>query len=131
MESFDAPALSPNCEARPASTVPPQALMLMNDQFVLERAGDLAERLRREKPGGARDQVALLWRLLFAAEPTNDEMQRSLVYLAEQTETLRAVAAAKKDEKTKAQSPAPDPSLQALASLCQALLGSNRFLYLD
>jgi hypothetical protein len=131
METFDTPALSPNCEARPVSTVPPQALMLMNDQFVLERANDLAGRLRRERPGGARDQIALLWRLLFAEEPTDAEMQRSLIYLAEQTETLRAVAAAKKDDKAKPQTPPPDPSLQSLASLCQALLGSNRFLYLD
>jgi len=28
-------------------------------------------------------------------------------------------------------SPPPDPSRQALASLCQALLGSNRYLYLE
>jgi hypothetical protein len=131
MDTFDTPALSPNCEARPVSTVPPQALMLMNDQFVLERASDLAERLRRERPGGARDQLALLWRLLFAAEPTDVELQRSLIYLAEQTETLRATGDAKKDDKGKAQATAPDPSLQSLASLCQALLGSNRFLYLD
>jgi hypothetical protein len=131
METFDTPALSPNCEARPVSTVPPQALMLMNDLFVLDRASDLAERLRRERPGSAREQVVLLWRLLFAEEPTDAEMQRSLIYLAEQTETLRAVAAARKDDKAKAQTPAPDPSLQSLASLCQALLGSNRFLYLD
>jgi hypothetical protein len=131
METFDTPALSPNCEARPVSTVPPQALMLMNDQFVLERASDLAVRLRQERPGGARDQVALLWRLLYAEEPTDAEMQRSLIYLAEQTETLRAAATAKKDDKAKTQTQPPDPSLQSLASLCQALLGSNRFLYLD
>ena len=62
-------------------------------------------------------------------------MQRSLIYLAEQTETLRAVAAtnaaAKKDNKANPQVPASDPPLQALASLCQALLGANRFLYVD
>lgn len=135
MEAFDTPGLSPNCEARPVSTAPPQALMLMNDQFVLERASDLAERLRRERPGRARDQIVLLWRFLFAVEPTDSEMQRSLIYLAEQTETLRAVSAtnsaARKDDKAKTQTAAPDPSLQSLASLCQALLGSNRFLYLD
>ena len=109
--------------------------MLMNDPFVLERANDLAERLRRERPGGAREQVGLLWRLLFATEPCEAEMQRSLIYVAEQTETLRAVAAtnaaAKKDNKANPQVPASDPPLQALASLCQALLGANRFLYVD
>ncbi len=135
METFDAPPVVPNCEARPVSTVAPQALMLMNDQFVLERASDLAERLRRERAGGARDQVSLLWRLLFAGEPSEAEMQRSLIYLAEQTETLRAIlsksAETKRDDKGKSAPATADPSLQALASLCQAMLASNRFLYLE
>jgi len=140
LEPFDAPAINPNCEIRPVSTVPPQALMLLNDQFVLDRATDLAERIRRESPGGARHQISRLWRLLFGVEPNEAEMQRSLIYLAEQTETLRATFSQltaereKKDPKAKAppaSSPATDPTLQSLASLCQALVGSNRFLYLD
>ena len=134
METFDAPAISPNCDARAVSTVPPQALLLMNDQFVLERAADLAERLHRERPGNVREQIELLWSLLFSATPSAAEMQRTLIYLVEQTETIRATLAAsappKKDDKAKATA-APDPAQQALASVCQALLGSNRFLYLD
>jgi hypothetical protein len=127
METFDPPALSPNCEARPVSTVPPQALMLMNDPFVLERATELAERLRRERPGHVREQIALLWQLLFAADPTEAEMQKSLLYLVEQAETLRPALAGKKVEAGKS----AEASLQALSTLCQALLGSNRFLYLE
>ncbi len=134
METFDAPAISPNCDARAVSTVPPQALLLMNDQFVLERAADLAERLHRERPGNVREQIELLWSLLFSATPSAAEMQRTLIYLVEQTETIRATVAAnptpKKDDKAKATA-VPDPAQQALASVCQALLGSNRFLYLD
>ncbi len=134
METFDAPPVAPNCEARPSTTVPPQSLLLLNDPFVLDRSADLAERLRREKPGGARDQLALLWRLLFSTTPTEAELQRSLVYLAEQTETIRArttrTAEARKDDKKPAPAPA-DPQLLAMASLCQALLGSNRFLYVE
>jgi hypothetical protein len=148
METFDTPTLTPNCEARAVSTSPPQSLLLMNDGFVLERAADLAERLRREYPGQARAQLVLLWRLLLAGDPTETELNRSLLYLAEQTETLRATitaavpapatatapakpnaaAAPRKEDAAKAP---PDPSFQALASLCQAMLGSNRFLYLE
>ena len=127
METFDPPALSPNCEARPVSTVPPQALMLMNDPFVLARATDLAERLRRERPGHVRDQIILLWQLLFAAEPSEAEMQQGLLYLVEQAETLRPSLAGKKPDAGKS----ADASLQALSTLCQALLASNRFLYLE
>ncbi len=142
LEPFDVPASNPNCEARSTSTVAPQALMLLNDQFVLDRATDLAERLRRESPGGARAQLSRLWRLLFGSDPSEAEMQRSLIYLAEQTETLRATFAQlaadreRKEKDARAKSPPPtatpaDASLQSLASLCQALLGSNRFLYVD
>ena len=139
LETFDAAALAPNCEARPASTVPPQSLMLLNDQFVLDRAQDLAQRVRRECPGSLRGQIQRAWHWVFAAEPTAAEMQRSLIYLAEQTETLRsptpptapptAPASAKND--APATATAPDAPLQALASWCQMLLGSNRFLYVE
>ncbi len=131
METFDAAAISPNCEIRAVSTVPPQSLVMMNDQFVLERSQDLATRLRRERSGDARGQVMLLWRLLFACEPDNAELQRSLVYLAEQTEAIRSTVDPGGEKKKDAKAPAVDVPLQALASLCQTLLGSNRFLYLD
>ena len=139
METFDAPTLTPNCEARPVSTVPPQALMLMNDSFVLSSAADLAERLRREHPQSIRDQLNRLWRLAYVRDPLDSEVRRSLDYLTAQTEILRATIAAgaeaktddKSKDKSKAPIPAADPSLQALASLCQAMFSSNRFLYLD
>ncbi|MFM8360588.1 MAG: TonB-dependent receptor domain-containing protein, partial [Verrucomicrobiota bacterium] len=130
IETFDAPALTPNCEVRPVSTVPPQALMLMNDPFVVERAMDLAGRLRREAPGQVREQIRRLWRLVYGVEPTGEEMQRGLFYLAEQAETIRAAWAAA-GRVAKPGEAAPDPAAQALASLGQALLGSNRFLYVE
>lgn len=135
METFDSPTLKPNCEARFFSTVPPQALMLMNDHFVLSTASDLAERLRREQPDSVPEQLNLLWRLTYIREASNSEIRRSLDYLAAQTETLRVTITPgvemKTDDKNKVQLPAVDPSLQALASLCQVMLGSNHFLYLD
>ena len=134
LETFDTAALTPNCEARPVSTVPSQSLMLLNDQFVLERSADLADRLRRDQPGNVRAQIHQLWELLFAQPPTPAELQSSLLYLVEQTETLRAQNLARAAAATKAESKSPtgtDASLQALASLCQALWGSNRFLYVD
>lgn len=130
IETFDAPALTPNCEARPVSTVPPQALMLMNDPFVVERSMDLAGRLRREAPGRVREQIRRLWRLVYGVDPSGEEMQRGLFYLAEQAETIRAGGAAAGRAAKPGEAP-PDPAAQALASLGQALLGSNRFLYVE
>jgi hypothetical protein len=131
MEVFDAPTLTPNCEARVVSTVPPQALMLMNDQFVLSASSDLAKRLKVERPENETAQLSRLWQLVYLREPSPKEMDRSLVYLTEQTKALAARTEPKPDDKSKTPSPSADPSTQALASLCQALFGSNRFLYLD
>jgi Protein of unknown function (DUF1553) len=125
--------INPNCEVRTRSTVAPQALLLMNDPFVLERANDLALRLRQECPGNARQQIVRLWELAFAQVPSELEIQRSLIYLAEQTEALRQRAEVinAKSGTGKRETTGADPLLKALSSLCQVILGSNRFLYLD
>ena len=48
MRAFDAPVMECNCDKRAASTVATQSLMLMNNEFVLKQAADLATRVRRE-----------------------------------------------------------------------------------
>jgi hypothetical protein len=129
LETFDAPVMSPNCDARASTTGAPQSLLLMNDTVVVSMATDFAERLRREHPDDAPAQIRRAWRLLFAAEPTSDELRESEEFLAAETEILTArvtPAPAKKD------APAPpDPQLQALASLCQSLFSTSRFLYIE
>src|SRR5207248_9613981 len=57
LEAFDAPAMEPNCECRNASTVAPQALLLMNNAFVVAAAEALAGRVRREGGADVRAQV--------------------------------------------------------------------------
>ncbi|MHA3772198.1 DUF1549 domain-containing protein [Verrucomicrobiota bacterium sgz303538] len=128
LDAFDAPVMSPNCDARASTTVAPQSLLLMNDSFVVNTATHFAERLRREHTGDARAQITRAWQLLFGVGPSESEQRDMLLYLAEQGETLRARIAAQPPKKD---APAPDPQLQALASLCQALLSTNRFLYVE
>jgi hypothetical protein len=128
LDSFDAPAMLPNCEIRTSTTVAPQSLLLMNDTFVLENARALATRLRQESPGDARAQIAGAWRLLFSEDPPEADLQRCLSYLGEQTETLRVYH---EGVTRAAEAPLPDPGLDALASLCQILCSSNRFLYVE
>jgi hypothetical protein len=47
-ETFDMPDTSMSCERRNVTTVAPQALALLNNEFLLEQAGRFAQRLRRE-----------------------------------------------------------------------------------
>src|SRR5438270_3882773 len=56
LDTFDAPAMEPNCDARNASTVTPQALMFMNSEFVVTQAGDFAERVWKEARDDPRAQ---------------------------------------------------------------------------
>jgi hypothetical protein len=133
LESFDQPVMTPNCELRTASTVAPQSLTMLNDIFVATEAEHFATRLLAENPGSARSQVHRAWKLVYGADPTEHEMSESLVYLAEQTEQIRAELAEKDQtvRKKDDQPPAADPQKLALASFCQALISADRFLYID
>lgn len=126
LDTFDMPQMTPNCDARRASTVAPQSLMFMNDLGVLGMAEDLARRLDREAPGDAASQVRRAWALVFVAEPSDAEVAAATEFLAGQQRVLEPRKPA-----DPAAAAAFDPRLQALTVLCQAMLSSNRFLYVD
>ena len=132
LETFDLPLMDPNCGCRQASTVTPQSLMLMNSPFALEFAGHFAERVVAEAGIERRAQVAHAWRLAFAGEPAEDEINHAMAFVATQTEQFRANQAA---EPKPAEGATPTakatPEQQALTSYCHALLSSNAFLYVE
>jgi hypothetical protein len=131
LETFDMPQMAPNCEARRASTVAPQSLMFMNDAAVLEEAAALAGRLAREAPGDEAAQVRRAWALLYAGEPTEAELASAAQFLAEQRQAFEARRPTDPAAAAAGTASGEQPQSQALASLCQALLSSNRFLYVD
>jgi hypothetical protein len=108
--------------------VAPQALFLMNDDFVVRAGRGLAERVRKELSGDVRGQVRRAWALTQGRAPSAAEESRFLELLAEQTESLREYD--RKHPPAKG-AVAEDPTLQALGSLCQALLASNHLLHLE
>jgi hypothetical protein len=135
LTAFDAPVMEINCELRQSSTVAPQALMLMNSDFILSQSAKFADRLRREATNDVPAQITRAWQLAFARPPSAREREQSLDFLARQIDYLRerdaakvAPVSTKKDSK-----PAPkiEPDVQALRSLCQSLLGANELLYVD
>ncbi len=113
LEPFDLPRMEPNCASRSTSTVSPQALMLMNSNFVVERARQFAARLKREAGDDVRAQVGLAWKLAFAKQPTDEELSGAVAFIEKQSAHF------------------PDKPAEATASFCQALLSSNQFLYID
>ncbi|MDA0348448.1 MAG: DUF1549 and DUF1553 domain-containing protein [Verrucomicrobia bacterium] len=74
IQLFDGTDNSASCGGRLTTTVPTQALMLLNNEAVLARSADLADRVLREAPGGFEEQVARAFVLAIAREPTSDEL---------------------------------------------------------
>jgi cbb3-type cytochrome oxidase cytochrome c subunit len=128
LDAFDAPRMSPNCESRPSSTVAPQSLLLMNSDFVLEQSTVFAQRVTKEAGADGKAQVQRAWELAFCRSPNAEEIEQALAFIAQQAEHLKNSSDAKKladGDKSKT------PELLALASFCQTLFSSNRFLYVD
>jgi hypothetical protein len=122
LETFDAPGMSPNCDRRNFSTVAPQALLLMNSEFMVEAASAFARRVHHETGNDPAAQVRRAWRLAFGRPAQDAQVRDAVAYLAEQTAHYRA----KKPVRSGA-----TPEQQALATFCQALLNSNPFLYVE
>ncbi|MCW5978850.1 MAG: DUF1553 domain-containing protein [Bryobacteraceae bacterium] len=102
-ESFDQPDATLSCDRRNRSTVAPQALLLMNNAFVVLHAGKFAERLERETGDDPGRQVDRAYRLALSRPPSQFERRRALEFLAGETGTL--------------------------ADFCQLLFNLNEFAY--
>jgi hypothetical protein len=129
---FDQPVMETNCERRVVSTVATQSLMLMNSDFILAQAGYFAARIRKEAAGDPRGQVVTAWQLAFGRAPEASELERALGFLASQTSPAPppapAAAAAEGQQPGK---PASETPVDPLVNLCQVLLGTNEFLYVE
>jgi len=128
LRTFDAPVMETNCDRRTSSTVAEQALLLLNSEFALDQARLLAARARRA--GGSLDErAARAWRIAYLRDPSDDERATVAAFLKGQTEWLAAQPAP--EEKQDIPPTTADHELAALTNLCQTLLGSNEFLYVD
>ncbi len=127
LDTFDAPTMSPNCEMRSQTTVAPQSLLLMNDTFVLDSSRRLADRVTAEAPNDRAKQLQRVWNLLYSKPATDADITKCLAYLDEQTKALTQYH----HDIQHAKGVVPNPPQEAMASLCQILCSSNRFLYVE
>jgi hypothetical protein len=115
LQLFDAPAIVATCSARPTSTVPLQALALLNSPFARARADAFARRLQ-EETADTEKRLALGYRLACARPPMAEELQAAGRFLTAQQQLYRAQK---------------DGELRAWTDLCQMILASNAFLYVE
>ena len=122
LETFDVPVMTPNCSKRSSSNVAPQSLMLMNSDFVVQYSQRLAERVEADAGPDRRSQVIRAWQLAYGVEPAAELVGELTAFVERQTVAFGKVK--QKDD-------AVTPEKFAMASLCQALISANRFLYID
>ncbi|HST20040.1 MAG TPA: DUF1553 domain-containing protein [Blastocatellia bacterium] len=118
IEVFDCPVTTVSAPVRSVSTVSPQALALLNNEFVLEQSGYFAERIKRETGANLKAQITRAFQIALSRRPDAKEMQWSLEFIKSQS----AGYAERKNEK---------PDEAALRDFCHALINLNEFLYVD
>ena len=106
LESFDQPDTMTACPERSHSTHVLQALGLLNNQWMIEQATGVADRLRREV-ANEEARVEQAYRMICGRDPGPKELSIARSYLADPEHT------------------------DALADYCHVLLNLNRFLYVD
>jgi hypothetical protein len=113
LQVFDQPRIETNCTRRSNSTVAPQALTLLNSDFLVRQGENLAARILRESPN---DPSGRLVELTLGRRVTDAERASFTAFVAEQTKRYGAEPAA---------------SRRAWADVCQMLMSSNEFAYID
>ncbi len=127
MESFDLPSPDKPEPVRATTTVAPQALILLNSQFIDRSATACAERLIREAGGDAARQIHRGWQLAFGREPTAGELETSLDYIARQERSWRKLHPAENDQAGENSL----PRRAAVAAWCRLVFNLNEFVYVD
>ena len=102
-----------SCPVRYTTTVPTQALGMLNGEFTNEQATSLAKRLSDEFPGDTAKQVVRAIRLTTGRKPGDEEVAKDLSFI----------------QKMKAKYSLDDSA--ALARYALLVLNANEFMYLD
>jgi hypothetical protein len=118
IEVFDCPVTVVASPVRSVSTVSPQALALLNNEFVLQQSQYFAERVKREAGADLRAQISRAFQIALSRRPSVKETQWATEFIASQTEGYRQRNQEKPDE-------------AALRDFCHALINLNEFLYVD
>jgi hypothetical protein len=100
---------------RSETTVAPQALFMMNSEFVAQRAANLARQLLEDQSSDDAERTRLAYLRVLNRAPSPEEIDTGLTYVAAYRERF-----GEKAERA-----------AAWASYCRILLASNEFIYVD
>ncbi len=118
LKLFDFPAPNISADKRSDTTLPQQALFLINSPFMIAQSKILAKRFSGEPTPSA--QVRMAYELTVMRTPTDAEVARAVQFLSVPEPA---------DPKTKHEQKTAAPS--RAERLAQVLLASNEFFYID
>jgi hypothetical protein len=116
---FDGPDTNASTDVRTHSTVPLQALYLMNNPFVQEQARGLAHRLIASSNEPAA-RIEFAYQLAWGRRPEPPEVERAIRFLQQSLTALSSI-----------NTPEESREADAWTSLAKVLLTANEFLYVD
>jgi len=90
MTAFDFCDTTRTCGQRDVTTVAPQALALLNNEFVHQQSEALAVRIDGIAGMDLKERALLAWKLVLGREPQTDEWQAAIDHLREQSEHFSA-----------------------------------------
>ena len=125
MTAFDFPETTLPCGKRDITTVAPQALALLNNDFVHQQSRALAKQVAKQAGAPVANRIKTAWQLSLSRQPSETEFKSSLQHIDSQKTLFTNVKNTNTNTNTKS------PDLLALASLCHVLLNSNEFIYID
>src|SRR5205807_1620650 len=116
-DAFDLPDMHNSCARRTQTITAPQALLLLNSDFTLERARHWAARLLLQHAADARSLIREAYRTAWGRQPTSEEAALGLQFLHTQAELSGGHNGAAR--------------MDAVTDFCHALMNTNEFLYID
>lgn len=117
---FDFPAPEMLVGNRSVTTVPAQALFMMNSPFVISQAEATAERILKDEKQSDRERVSQLYLTCLGREANTKEQAEALQYI----DSLFGLNLKENDNKNQARQ-------KAWASYCQILFASTEFRFLN
>jgi hypothetical protein len=118
MLAFDMPIPFNAMGRRSVSNVPAQALILMNDPFIIEQAGLWARRLlAMEGVDTDPTRVRKLYNMAFARDPQPGELEQALAFVDEQSRALAGTSQS-------------DPQARAWTDLCHVVMNVKEFIFI-
>jgi hypothetical protein len=112
---FDAPDGTVGVGERPATTVAPQALLMLNNPQVRTWAKGFAARVVKE-PGSMPDAIDRAYRIALNRKGTPEELAEGTAFVKSQESSYKG---------------RPDAKELALADFCQVVMCLSEFMYVE